>query len=122
MNSNNRIGLLLVAAVLLSTATLTWADAIKERMLKRLPELQALKSQGIIGEDNQGFLQFRKPAPDKKALVSAENADRSQAYKTIAAQQGVSPELVGQQRARKIAETEDSGVWLQKPDGTWYQK
>lgn len=122
MHFNIRTISLLVVVALLATATLIRAEDIKQRMLSRLPELQALKEKGIIGEGKNGFLQFRKQAPDKKALVDAENADRTEVYRAIAAQQGVSPEVVGQRRALQIAERAEPGVWLQKQDGTWYQK
>jgi hypothetical protein len=107
---------------MVSTTTMALADDIKSRMLKRLPEIQALKDEGVIGEGRYGLLHFRKAAPDKKALVAAENADRSEVYKQIAAEQGVSVEVVGQHRARQIAERAKKGEWLQGADGNWYQK
>jgi uncharacterized protein YdbL (DUF1318 family) len=123
MNAKTRIIYSVAAVVLLiSVVTLAGADDIKSRMLKRLPEIQALKSEGAIGEDKNGFLQFRKAAGDKKALIAEENADRQEVYKQIAAQQGVSVEVVGQHRARQIAERASKGEWLQDANGNWYQK
>ena len=123
MNSKFQKVCLLVAVTLLaSMATMTWADDIKSRMLARLPQIEALKADGVIGEDKNGFLQFRKEAGDKQALINAENADRGEIYKAIAAKQGVSVEVVGQRRALQIADVAKAGEWLQKADGTWYQK
>ena len=123
MNSKFQKVCLLVAVTLLaSMATMTWADDIKSRMLERLPQIEALKADGVIGEDKNGFLQFRKEAGDKQALINAENADRGEIYKAIAAKQGVSVEVVGQRRALQIADVAKAGEWLQKADGTWYQK
>ncbi len=34
------------------------SKAIKQRMIKRLPEIKALKDQGIVGENNKGYLEF----------------------------------------------------------------
>ena len=123
MKSKIRIIFSMVAvALLLSAATLACAGDIKSRMLERLPEIQALKTDGVVGEDKNGFLQFRKAAGDKNALISAENADRREIYKAIAAKQGVSAEVVGQRRALQIAERAKKGEWLQSADGNWYQK
>ena len=123
MNSKIRIIFFLVtAALLISAATLAGAGDIKDRMLERLPEIQALKTDGVIGEDKDGFLKFRKDAGDKQALVNAENADRGEVYKAIAAKQGVSVQVVGQRRALQIAERAKPGEWLQNADGKWYQK
>lgn len=122
MNSKIRTVFWMVVLALLATATLAWADDIKSRMLARLPGIEALKENGVIGEDKNGFLQFRKDAGDKQALVNAENADRGEIYKAIAAKQGVSAEVVGQRRALQIAELAKPGEWLQNADGKWYQK
>ncbi len=123
MNSKIRIVFILVTvALLISAATLAGAGDIKDRMLERLPEIQALKTDGVIGEDKDGFLKFRKDAGDKQALVNAENADRGEIYKAIAAKQGVSAQVVGQRRALQIAERANPGEWLQNADGKWYQK
>ena len=54
------------------------ADGLKERMAARLPEIMALKDKGIIGEDNQGYLQFVGAAREKADLMQAENNDRRQ--------------------------------------------
>lgn len=123
MNSKIRIVFFLVTVgLLISGATLAGAGDIKDRMLERLPEIQALKTDGVIGEDKDGFLKFRKDAGDKQALVNAENADRGEIYKAIAAKQGVSAQVVGQRRALQIAERANPGEWLQNADGNWYQK
>jgi uncharacterized protein YdbL (DUF1318 family) len=123
MESKIRIIFSIVAvAFLISVATLACAGDIKSRMLKRLPEIQALKTDGVVGEDKNGFLKLRKAAGDKNALVSAENADRREVYKAIAAKQGVSAEVVGQRRALQIANRAKKGEWLQNADGKWYQK
>lgn len=115
-------GFLATVALLTFMTTMIWADDIKSRMLARLPEIEALKADGVIGEDKNGFLQFLKPAAEKQALVNSENADRAQVYKAIAAQQGATPEFVGKKRAQQIAEQAEPGEWLQNADGQWYQK
>lgn len=123
MNAHIRVIFSLIVIALLSLlATQAWSDDIKSRMLARVPEIDALKADGIVGEDKNGFLKLRKEAAGKQAVVSAENADRAVIYKKIAEQQGVSVDVVGQHRARQIAERAKKGEWLQGGDGNWYQK
>ena len=99
-----------------------FADDIKARMKNRLPVIKELKSQGIVGEDNAGFLQF---VGDKKVsadVVAAENKDRLTVYKAIAKQQGTTAELVGKRRALQISKRAGSGEWVQDAGGNWVQK
>lgn len=98
------------------------AQGVKERMKARLPEIVALKSSGLIGENNQGLLEFIGKANEKQALVAAENSDRQQIYAAIAQQQGTTAQLVGQRRASQIAEKAGTGEWLQDGNGNWYPK
>lgn len=115
----------IIIALLLSfffTVSCFAAEGIKDRMKNRLPAINALKDQGVIGENNKGYLEFRQSRADQKQLVDEENADRLKVYTAIAGQQGASPDLVGSRRAIQIAEIASPGTWLQKTDGSWYQK
>ncbi len=98
------------------------SQAIKQRMIKRLPEIKALKDQGIVGENNKGYLEFVGPQKTKANVVKAENNDRKQVYQAIAKQQGTTVELVGKHRAVQIANKARPKDWLQDADGKWYQK
>ena len=98
------------------------SKAIKQRMIKRLPEIKALKDQGIVGENNKGYLEFVGPKKTKANVVKAENNDRKQVYQAIAKQQGTTVELVGKHRAVQIANKARPKDWLQDADGKWYQK
>ena len=100
------------------------AETIKQNMIKRLPRIQELKKDGLIGENQQGYLeavQSNLPAADKE-LIEAENADRKSVYEAIARQQGTTAELVGKLRAKKIFEQAKSGEFLKQEDGTWKKK
>ncbi|MUM77758.1 DUF1318 domain-containing protein [Pseudodesulfovibrio sp. F-1] len=114
----------IIAAAALAFCLLTGpalAQGIKERMLERLPAVTSLLAEGVVGENNRGFLEFR--GPEKHAeVVGAENADRTQVYAAIARQTGSSADLVGQRRADHIARQAPAGTWLQDPSGTWYRK
>ena len=98
------------------------ADDIKARMKKRLPVIKALKAKGIVGEDNQGFVQFVGDQKEKADVIAAENKDRKTVYEAIAKQQGTTAELVGKRRAMQIAKKANPGEWLQDAGGKWIQK
>ncbi|NLC71195.1 MAG: YdbL family protein [Desulfuromonadaceae bacterium] len=98
------------------------ADDIKSRMLQRLPVINSLKGQGIVGENNQGLLEYRKSAGTRQDVVNAENQDRRTVYRMIAERQKTTPELVGKHRAAQIAQREPAGHWLQDAAGRWYKK
>ncbi len=108
--------------VLLNTQALASSETIKQRMIKRLPEIKALKDQGIVGENNRGYLEFVGKKKAKAEVVQAENNDRKQVYSAIAKQQGTTVELVGKHRAVQIANKARPNEWLQDANGKWYQK
>jgi uncharacterized protein YdbL (DUF1318 family) len=99
-----------------------FADDIKTRMKDRLPVIVELKAKGIVGENNQGYLEFRSGKSEKPDVVAAENEDRKTVYTAIAKQEGTTAVLVGKRRALQIAEKADPGEWLQDASGNWYQK
>ncbi len=98
------------------------AASLKERMKARLPQIINLKAEGIIGEDNRGFLELRRQDDAAAKLIAAENQDRRTVYNAIARQQQVSPENVGQRRAAQIVDRAAAGTWLQNNQGKWYKK
>ena len=98
------------------------ADDIKARMKNRLPVIKELKAQGVVGEDNKGYLQFVGGKQAKPDVVAAENKDRQTVYAAIAKQQGTTAELVGQRRALQIAKRANKGEWVQDSSGKWIQK
>jgi uncharacterized protein len=104
----------------------TWAQSVQDatqRVKERLPQVDALKGSGEVGEDAAGYLAPRvELGPRQAAIVEAENADRRILYAAVAARTGQSAEEVGRQRALRIAELARPGVWLQRPDGGWHRK
>ena len=109
-------------ALTLAMTTVAFAGGIKERMVARLPAIKALKAQGVVGENNLGYLQYLGAATPQKDVVDAENADRKKVYEAIAARQGVSAVTVGQRRAIQIVDLAGSGEYLQNTAGKWYRK
>lgn len=102
-------------------SSVSFGQDIKARMKARLPDVAGLKAQGVVGENNRGYLEFLGERRDKEEVIKAENADRQEAYSAIAGQQGTSAELVGKRRAIQIAEKAPPGEWVQDEAGIWYQ-
>jgi uncharacterized protein YdbL (DUF1318 family) len=99
------------------------ADDIKVRMQERLPTVVQMKADGIIGENNKGFLEFAPGAAKNGGnVITAENNDRQIVYNAIAKQQGTSAKLVGERRAIQISEKAKPGEWLQDKSGKWHKK
>ena len=121
----DKITKIIVLILLVFTCSYSFAQDAKElkaRMLERIPVIQALKSKGIIGENNLGYLQFVSSGKEQEGVVNSENADRKAVYTAIANQQGASADLVGKRRTIQIAESAGAGEWLQDNTGKWYQK
>ncbi len=114
--------LFIFIACFLFIATISHSASIKERMAARIPVINTLKDQGVIGENNKGFLEYRGADRSQQDLIEAENTDRATVYAAIGKNQGASPALVGERRAKMIAENGQAGHWFQKPDGSWYKK
>ncbi|NOY23493.1 MAG: YdbL family protein [Acidobacteria bacterium] len=114
--------LLLTCFVLFGAIAFAGGNPIKERMRQRLPAIMGMKDQGLIGENNRGYLEYRSSNRPNQQVVNAENTDRRQVYQMIAQKTGSSPEIVGKQRAAQIAKRAPKGHWLQAPDGRWYRK
>jgi len=100
------------------------AAAIRERMLQRLDKIAELKGQGLIGENNTGYLQAVDTTlqPPQSELITQENDDRKLVYTAIASKQGTSVELVGKRRAMQIREQAKSGEYIMDAEGKWEKK
>jgi uncharacterized protein YdbL (DUF1318 family) len=117
-----KVTFLIIGFLVLGFGASAAADDIKARMKDRLPVIVELKAQGIVGENNQGYLEFVGGKKAKPDVVAAENEDRKIVYTAIAKQQGTTAELVGKRRALQIAQKADPGEWVQDASGNWIQK
>ena len=93
----------------------------------RSPELRALKTKGVIGENNRGFIEVLKPVltPKGKSLIEAENLDRKFIYETVVRQNHLGPEglaKVEEQYAKTRRERAKKGDRIQLPSGKWARK
>lgn len=94
--------------------------AIRARMEERIPSIDALKTRGVLGENNRGFLDVR--SGDDQGVAAAENADRAAVYAALAKKTGASADGVGKARARQISAASAKGVWVQAENGQWAKK
>jgi uncharacterized protein YdbL (DUF1318 family) len=107
---------------ILAAGISAFADDIKTRMKQRLPVIIELKTKGIVGENNAGYLEFIGTKKEQADVVAAENEDRKTVYAAIGKQQGTTAELVGKRRALQIAKKANPGEWVQDSSGKWIQK
>ncbi len=114
--------LLIIILSLFLIVPASYGASLKDRMAARIPEISALKDKGVVGENNKGFLEFRSGDKSKQGLINAENNDRKAVYGAIAKKQNVDAILVGERRAKQIAQKGKKGQWFQNADGKWYRK
>ena len=111
-----------VTAVLFVMSSFSFAQDIKERFKARLPKILELKSKGIIGENNKGYLEYVGSARQMKDVVDSENNDRRTVYEEIAQKQATTVQKVGQRRALQLRDMANPGEWVQDNTGKWYKK
>jgi uncharacterized protein YdbL (DUF1318 family) len=122
MKKNTSRLILFILPLLLICSSNLFAQGIKERMKDRLPTIVELKKAGIVGENNQGYLEFVGAQKKDEAVVNAENSDRKKVYEAIAQKENTTADLVGKIRAKQIAEKADPGDRIQDESGKWYKK
>jgi hypothetical protein len=123
MNSRNlwkMIPLLVLFSLLLSPCA--FADAVKDRMIQRLPAIADLKTKGIIGEDNRGYLGYVTGNRVMEDVIAAENADRKTIYEIFAKQQNTSLDVVEAVQGARKAEKANPGEFYQNREGQWVKK
>lgn len=124
MTMKARIFTLFAALCLLAAPAFADSAAdLRRRMEQRLPQIDALKAQEVLGENNRGLLEERKSGTAGAAgVVADENRDREAVYALIAKETGASADSVARARARQIASGSRPGVWVQDEAGVWKKK
>lgn len=108
------------------------------RMGGRLPQVNRLRAQGVVGEGNNGKLAVReasKVSPADQRLIDQENADREAVItgmaKAVLKLNKLEPTEANLKQVRPQAErlfadirreAAEPGWWIQMPDGTWRKK
>jgi uncharacterized protein YdbL (DUF1318 family) len=113
-------GFTLVLTLLWSAAAM--ADQLQKRMKDRLPQIVALKSKGVIGENSKGYLEFVGQSREGANIVKAENADRKTLYTAVAKKTGATVDQVGSRAALKWKQNLGAGEYFKNPDGTWMRR
>ena len=92
---------------------------------ERFDELRKLKEKGIIGENNQGYVELLTENDEAKILVKEENKDRRLIYKTIIQQNNLAEEeleKVEKAFAQVQKEKANPGDKIQDAGGKWLTK
>jgi uncharacterized protein len=92
------------------------------RRRDRLAQVQNLLSQGIVGEDREGYLALRAGGPGADSVVHDENADRHTIYQALASQNGTSVGEIQKVYAGRLSSDAPGGSPVQGPDGNWTTK
>jgi uncharacterized protein YdbL (DUF1318 family) len=88
----------------------------------RFAELKTMKTQGVVGENNRGYVQALGGGKEVIALVAAENRDRKQVYEAIVTQNKLSPSALATVEAvfaRVQRDKADPGDKVQDASGRW---
>ncbi|MFS8980690.1 YdbL family protein [Cupriavidus necator] len=101
----------LMAVLLLSCSTLAMALG-----------LDSAKSQGLVGEQPDGYLGVVKATPDAVELAADINAKRRAAYDAIAKKNGATLEQVAILAGLKAIEKAAPGTFIKTPEGQWIKK
>ncbi len=90
----------------------------------RFEKMSVLKSQGIIGENNKGYLILLKDDEKAQELVSIENSDRKLIYQAIADQNDLVDALgtIEKVFAQVQREKAKDGEKIQDESGDWVEK
>lgn len=87
--------------------------------------IDTAKSQGVVGEQADGYLGFRTPSSDAEltAAVQTTNAARRQAYARSAAEAGTSADVAGARMFEgQLLPRISSGQWYRNAQGQWVQR
>jgi uncharacterized protein YdbL (DUF1318 family) len=116
----------LCVVLLASSVTLADEDSkeeLRQRFKDRYPEIQKLKTDGVVGETFEGYLEPPGSIDDDaRKLMDEENSDRRKLYQIIADEEGTTPEVVARRNAERNFRRAKPGEYLKGEDGKWYQK
>ena len=99
-------------------------EAALESRRNRFDQLAEFKAKGVIGENNQGYVEFLSGDDAAKILVDAENSNRRIIYQTIAEQNGLKDAIATIEKvfAQVQRDKAQSGERIQTEDGQWVSK
>lgn len=83
--------------------------------------LDEAKTQGLVGEQQNGYLGVIKSSAEVEALVKDINSKRKSKYQEIASERGAPLDSVEKLAGRKAIEKAAAGVFI-KPNGSDWKK
>jgi uncharacterized protein YdbL (DUF1318 family) len=84
--------------------------------------LQEAKSQGLVGEQTNGYLAPVQSSAEANNLVDEINAKRKAHYENIARKNNITADTVAKLAAQKAIEAADRGHIIQDDRGNWVKK
>jgi uncharacterized protein YdbL (DUF1318 family) len=95
---------------------------LQKRFKERYPQLRQLKSDGVIGETSEGYVDFVDKKDAKAAdVVKEENDDRKALYKLLAEKEGTTAEKVAEIAGTRNLKKAKPGEYI-KQGGKWTKK
>ena len=85
-------------------------------------DLDTAKSQGLVGEQTDGYLGVVKATPAAVELAAEINQKRRDAYERIAKQNGMTLDQVAKLAGQKAIDKTATGQYVKTPDGQWVEK
>ncbi|MDA0781753.1 MAG: YdbL family protein [Rickettsiales bacterium] len=85
-------------------------------------DLATAKTNGLVGEQNNGYIGAVKSGDEVTSLVEEINAKRKEAYKNISAENGQPLDVVETLAAKKLYEKLQASEYYQSAEGKWLQK
>ncbi|WP_299204238.1 YdbL family protein [uncultured Amphritea sp.] len=84
--------------------------------------LDDAKSQGLVGEQMNGYLGEVVISPEVKALVKSINSKRREAYAETARNAGVDINIIELRIGERLIQRAPAGQYIQAPNGQWSKK
>ncbi|OJH08045.1 MAG: hypothetical protein AOY29_11115 [Alcanivorax borkumensis] len=85
-------------------------------------DLGEAKSQGLVGEQTDGYLGVVKATPAAVELAADINQKRRNAYERIAKKNGITLDQVARLAGQKAIDKTRPGQYVKTPDGQWVEK
>ncbi len=85
-------------------------------------DLNQARTQGIIGEQRDGYVKVLKPSADAQALANEVNARRKEEYARISRENGQAVNVVSTLAAQQIIQKLSAGSMYQDANGAWVKK
>ncbi|MCL1123245.1 YdbL family protein [Shewanella surugensis] len=84
--------------------------------------LQDAKNQGMVGEQQNGYLGVVKASPEANKLINRVNAERRSSYQKIAKKNAITLNEVANLAAKKAISATKKGQFVKNKQGKWVRK